>query len=207
MNDNAIEIGDFWITKKNPIECEVIGLKHGNKVPIITSYSAEDDCTDSCTQYEFLRDYEFLRKGSESESDKDWVCSGCNKPISDCLCLIGDDDDVDMVNHPPHYKDASGIECIEVTKHMQFCGGSCFMHLYEAGKKDSTVEGLKKAKWYAERAWIMNEVLNQEAMNGVRLVAKHRTGNIAQAMNFLAEDCWGMVEMRIEAEIARLEIE
>lgn len=91
MSDKAIEIGDFWITKKSPIECEVIGLKHGNKVPIITSYSAEDDCTDTCTQFEFLRDYEFLRKGSESESDKDWVCSGCDKPVSDCLCLVDDD--------------------------------------------------------------------------------------------------------------------
>ena len=114
---------------------------------------------------------------------------------------------LDMVNNPPHYKDASGIECIEVTKHMQFCGGNCFKYLYRAGQKGDAVEDLKKAAWYAERAWIMSEVLNKEAMDGVRLVAKHRTGNIAQAMNFLAEDFWGMVEMRIKSEITRLENE
>ena len=45
----------------------------------------------------------------------------------------------DMVNHPPHYKDESGIECIEVTKNMQFCAGNCFKYLYRAGKKGSTV--------------------------------------------------------------------
>lgn len=92
MGEITVEIGDFWITKKNPIECEVTGLSLKREVPVITSYSAEDDCTDICTQYEFLRDYEFLRKGSESESDRDWVCSGCDKPVSDCLCLVDDDE-------------------------------------------------------------------------------------------------------------------
>lgn len=113
----------------------------------------------------------------------------------------------DMVNHPPHYKDASEIECIEVTSKMSFCGGNCFKYLYRAGKKGSTVEDLKKAAWYADRAWISNEVLNQAAAHGVRQVAKYRIGNIAKAMEFLAEDYWGLVEQRIKAEIARLESE
>jgi len=32
----------------------------------------------------------------------------------------GCNESADMVNHPPHYKDTSGIECIEVTRHMRF---------------------------------------------------------------------------------------
>ena len=62
----------------------------------------------------------------------------------------------DMVNNPPHYKDASGIECIEVTKHMQFCGGNCFKYLYRAGKKGSTVEDLKKAKSSRVVEWTLS---------------------------------------------------
>lgn len=113
----------------------------------------------------------------------------------------------DMVNHPPHYKDASGIECIEVTSKMSFCGGNCFKYLYRAGKKGSTVEDLKKAAWYADYAWKMGEIVGVEAMELIDLIAEHRSGNIADAMRFIYEDHWAMVEQRIEAEIARLESE
>ena len=113
----------------------------------------------------------------------------------------------DMVNHPPHYKDASGIECIEVTKHMRFCGGNCFKYLYRAGKKGSTVEDLKKAAWYADYAWKTGEIVSVEAMELIDLIAEHRSGNIADAMRFIYEDHWAMVEQRIGAEIARLESE
>ena len=44
-----VEVGDIWRTKRDPVDCEVTKIQHGNKVPIITSYSADDDCTDSCT--------------------------------------------------------------------------------------------------------------------------------------------------------------
>ena len=111
----------------------------------------------------------------------------------------------DMVNHPPHYKDASGIECIEVTKLMSFCGGNCFKYLYRAGKKGSTVEDLKKAAWYADKAWQQEEIVSIEAMELIDLIAEHRSGNIADAMRFIYEDHWSMVEVRIQDEIARLE--
>ena len=114
----------------------------------------------------------------------------------------------DMVNHPPHYKDASGIECIEVTSKMQFCGGNCFKYLYRAGKKGSTVEDLKKAAWYAERAWIGGEVVNSSAWRQkVAEVAGHRDGNIYRAMIAIMGYDWLDVERQIKAEIARLESE
>lgn len=113
----------------------------------------------------------------------------------------------DMVNHPPHYKDASGIECIEVTQRMSFCGGNCFKYLYRAGKKGSTVEDLKKAAWYADKAWEQEEIVSIEAMELIDLIAEHRSGNIADAMRFIYEDYWSMVKVRIQDEIARLESE
>lgn len=58
----------------------------------------------------------------------------------------------DMVNHPPHYTDhPSGIECIQVTEHMNFCVGNAIKYLWRAGKKGATVEDLKKARWYIDR--------------------------------------------------------
>ena len=57
----------------------------------------------------------------------------------------------DMINHPPHYKDESGIECIEVTQHMRFCEGNCFKYVYRAGSKENLIEDLKKAAWYINR--------------------------------------------------------
>ena len=114
---------------------------------------------------------------------------------------------IDMVNEPPHYKDASGIECIEVTKHMQFCGGNCFKYLYRAGKKGSTVEDLKKAIWYAERACELGENLNQEARDKIREVRRYRELGVYNAMRAMCFSNWMLVIEWIEAEIARLESE
>lgn len=114
---------------------------------------------------------------------------------------------VDMVNHPPHYKDASGIECIEVTKYMSFLGGNCFKYLYRAGKKGSTVEDLKKAAWYAEQAWQMEEITDIRLVDNIIKIAEHRNVNIADAMYCIYEDMWADVKKIIEDEIARLESE
>lgn len=137
--------------------------------------------------------------------DENGNCQKCRAELSGKFAdgkslMVG----VDMVNHPPHYKDASGIECIEVTKHMQFCGGNCFKYLYRAGKKGSTVEDLKKAAWYAERAWIMNEVVPYAAIEGIEKIAAYRTGNIQSAMHLISEYDWYRVEWFINEEVAML---
>ena len=59
----------------------------------------------------------------------------------------------DPVNHPSHYTGhASGVECIQVTEHMNFCLGNAVKYIWRAGlKSDSPVEDLRKARWYIER--------------------------------------------------------
>lgn len=113
----------------------------------------------------------------------------------------------DMVNNPPHYKDASGIECIEVTSKMQFCGGNCFKYLYRAGKKGATVEDLKKAAWYADKAKFDNEKVCWSAIIGISTVASVKNKNIGAAMNYISTEDWQWVIVSIKAEIARLESE
>ena len=60
--------------------------------------------------------------------------------------------DKDPVNNPSHYKHPSGIECIEVTRHMNFNIGNAMKYLWRHGKKDrkKTVEDLRKAVFYIQ---------------------------------------------------------
>lgn len=68
----------------------------------------------------------------------------------------------DMVNSPPHYKShPSGVECITVTEHMNFCLGNAVKYIWRAGEKGSKLEDLKKARWYLDREITRLEQLNK----------------------------------------------
>lgn len=57
----------------------------------------------------------------------------------------------DMVNHPPHYTShPSGVEAIQVTRHMTFNLGNAMKYIWRAGIKDpnKTVQDLEKAIFY-----------------------------------------------------------
>jgi hypothetical protein len=54
----------------------------------------------------------------------------------------------DPVNHPHYYTShPSGLECIQVTRHMSFNLGNVVKYLWRADLKGGT-EDLKKAAWY-----------------------------------------------------------
>jgi len=58
----------------------------------------------------------------------------------------------DPVNHPKHYTDhPSGIECIQITEHMNFCLGNAVKYIWRADLKGNSVEDLQKAVWYVQR--------------------------------------------------------
>lgn len=59
----------------------------------------------------------------------------------------------DLINHPVHYTShPSGIECIQVTEHYNFCLGNAIKYIWRAGlKSTSPVEDLRKARWYIDR--------------------------------------------------------
>ena len=57
----------------------------------------------------------------------------------------------DLINSPPHYtQHKSGVECITITEHMNFCLGNAIKYIWRADLKGGS-EDLKKAKWYIER--------------------------------------------------------
>ncbi len=61
-------------------------------------------------------------------------------------------DEVDMVNHPPHYG-AGVYESIKVIKAwgLGFCLGNAVKYIRRAPFKGSELEDLKKARWYLNR--------------------------------------------------------
>lgn len=59
----------------------------------------------------------------------------------------------DPVNNPKHYTDhPSGVECIQITEHLDFCLGNAIKYIWRAGlKSPNVVEDLRKARWYLDR--------------------------------------------------------
>ena len=56
------------------------------------------------------------------------------------------------VNHPKHYTShPSGVECIQITEHLNFCIGNAIKYLWRAGLKGEALEDLQKARWYVDR--------------------------------------------------------
>lgn len=56
-----------------------------------------------------------------------------------------------IVNRPPHYTaHPSGVECIQITEHMNFLMGNAMKYLWRADLKNG-LEDLKKAAWYIQR--------------------------------------------------------
>ena len=54
----------------------------------------------------------------------------------------------ELVNHPDHYMNASGVECIDIVKHMKFCSGNAMKYIYRLGNKDEAAQEIKKAIFY-----------------------------------------------------------
>lgn len=58
----------------------------------------------------------------------------------------------DMVNNPPHYTShPSGVECIQVTEHMNFCLGNALKYIWRSDLKGNDVQDLEKAVFYLNR--------------------------------------------------------
>ena len=57
----------------------------------------------------------------------------------------------ETVNHPAHYNQIVGIECIDVAEQMGFNLGNALKYIWRCGDKGNKVEDIKKAIWYLNR--------------------------------------------------------
>lgn len=58
----------------------------------------------------------------------------------------------DAISRPPHYtQHPSQVECIEITRHMNFCLGNVIKYVWRAGlKTESAIPDLLKARQYLD---------------------------------------------------------
>ena len=113
----------------------------------------------------------------------------------------------DMVNKPPHYKDASGIECKEITCHreMPFSLGNAIKYLYRAGSKGDLLEDLKKSHWYIKGAYFNNEVIPKDVVRKLEEVAAHRTVDIKLLMLLISRNDLIRASTKLKQMIDELE--
>lgn len=90
---------------------------------------------------------------------KDWACGKCGNSfdtLSECdRHFLKCDGKKDAVN-PVHYKSSSAhctgcnktLECIDVTRYMNFNLGNVIKYIWRAGLKGDLLEQLHKAQWY-----------------------------------------------------------
>ena len=73
--------------------------------------------------------------------------------------------------NPEHYKrHPSGVECIQITEHMNFNLGNAIKYIWRAGLKGEAVADLEKAQWYLAR-----EIERIKKRGGVALVINEKT--------------------------------
>lgn len=62
----------------------------------------------------------------------------------------------DMINAPPHYRGADGLEAIEVLEayDLGLHLGTAMAYLLRAGRKGDRLEDLRKARWWVAR-WLV----------------------------------------------------
>ena len=72
----------------------------------------------------------------------------------------------DQVNHPPHYTDGGGIECIEAIEaqltaeeYQGYLRGNCVKYLWRWRHKGGKTD-LAKAQWYLDRLLTFTEAQN-----------------------------------------------
>jgi hypothetical protein len=69
------------------------------------------------------------------------------KSMLDCSQEIAEN--FDPVHKPKHYNShPSGIQCIEITRHMSFNIGNAIKYLWRADEKENPIQDLEKALWY-----------------------------------------------------------
>lgn len=68
-----------------------------------------------------------------------------NLPVENAIKVF------DPVNKPKHYNShPSGVQCIEIARHMNFNLGNAMKYIWRADEKGNTIEDLEKARWYID---------------------------------------------------------
>lgn len=207
-----IKAGQIWNSKTEGVEVEV--LDYMERLDVVR-YKYTDGYVTDCAE-RFKKEFEFVRNKGDAQmikpkhpspiKNKDLTVKTDDKGVvTGIVHHKGNMSKPDMVNKPPHYKDASGIECKEITCHrkMPFSLGNAIKYLYRAGSKGDLLEDLKKAEWYLRVAYLNSEALPVEVVRRLSEVAAVRKTEAGRALNLISRhqvlDAYRVVKSEIES--------
>lgn len=126
----------------------------------------------------------------------------------------------DMVNRPPHYNHHPlGIECITITRQLNFNRGCAFKYLWRLGHKGDEakiIEDLEKAIWY-----LSDEIEHTQSQQSITLpasindIVKPFPKRQGKAMTTIILSTYGdarelgclkVAKVYVEAELERLKL-
>ena len=112
----------------------------------------------------------------------------------------------EAVNHPAHYMDESGVECIDIIESMKFSSGNAFKYIYRAGMKGETIEDLQKSIFYLNHAAKKNElnIMPFHVKELVERVVITRHEYIGEAMRSIYYGEWNQAIVYINSYMGTL---
>lgn len=97
-----------------------------------------------------------IGKGNMTKMAGKWACNGCgaDQTVQNAKPpVVRISPEYLNIEHPAHYTQKAGVECIQVTELFNFNRGNAIKYIWRAGDKDPAkeTEDLKKARWYLDR--------------------------------------------------------
>lgn len=114
----------------------------------------------------------------------------------------------DNINHPNHYTGRNiGHECIDITQYQTFCTGNVIKYLWRYQDKGTPLEDLRKARWYAHKAHMMQETVNLDSSpckTILRKLLETTNGYESATWNGILENKWNIVLSALDKMIERV---
>jgi hypothetical protein len=111
------------------------------------------------------------------------------------------------INHPTHYTDRNiGCECIDITQCQPFCTGNVIKYLWRYNSKGTPLEDLRKARWYADKAFAMQETVNldiSQCKTILQRLLETTSGSEHAAWAGILENKWILVLNALDMMIER----
>lgn len=99
-----------------------------------------------------------ISKGNMTKLAGKWACRDCERGKTvhaekQIKAVLRVTDNYVNIDHPKHYTQKAGVECIQVTEQFNFNRGNAIKYIWRAGDKDPSreIEDLKKGRWYLDR--------------------------------------------------------
>lgn len=113
----------------------------------------------------------------------------------------------DNITHPTHYTGRDiGYECIDIAQYQAFCTGNVIKYLWRYRYKGTPLEDLRKARWYAHRAHVMQESIDLDighCRTILRRLVETTSGYESAAWVGLLQNKWSVVLIALDTMIER----